>query len=308
MHLLVFTSILSTFLYGTLVDFKLLFLQSLIILIYLYFAYKRDHSETTVQRKVCVANWSAPEDPSCYCSIELDCETIDSFIDAYNQKNQAEQITYTHFFLKLLGLSFRKSPSANGTMSFGQFVPFEGVHISALVDVNVQGKDLKTVTLNNCESLSYSEIHGIINKRVKSSKSNQKNSENQNTFTSLLPAPLVSCLLAVGSFVSYYLGTGLGLFKLRKYHFGNVLLANLSLMDIYDSFVPLVGFSNSILVATICKPRKRAVVATDGQMVARKTINLNVVFDHRFADAVGMSPALDEIYRLAQSPEETLEQ
>ena len=305
MHLFTVTSIVSTFLYGILFDWRLLCLQLLIIGIYMIGHKLNDHGRTSTRRKIQMGSWGAPQDPSCYGVMEFDCEIVDEFIASYNKKHPDEKITYTHFFMKALGQSVAKSPDANGTIAFGQFVPFNGVHINTLVDID--GKNLAGVTVSNCDKISFSEMRKKTNSAVKKIKSKKDaNFKEQMKIAKMLPSFMMACLLQFSSFLSYYLGIDVAAVKIKKYQFGNVVLTNASSMEVYNTFAPLVNFCNAIVVAVICKPRDKVVVGEDRQMQVKKIIQLNMTFDHRYADAMSIHPTIKELYRLVANPQDML--
>ena len=261
-----------------------------------------NHGRTTTRRKIAMASWGAPQDPSCYGTMEFDCEIIDNYIEAFNKKNPKAKITYTHFFMKVLGNSFYLSPEANGTIAFGQFVPFNSVNINTLVDLD--GKNLAGVTIENCEKLSLSEIRLKTNEKIKKIKLRKDaNVKEQMKIAKMLPAPVMSVLMVVTSFISYYLGMGVKALKIRKYNFGNVVLTNVSKMEVYDTFAPLVNFTGAIIVAVICKPREKVVVNKNREMEIKKVMTFNVTFDHRYADAMSVRKTIQEIYNLCAEPE-----
>ena len=265
-----------------------------------------DHGKTSVRKKIAASSWGAPSDPSCYGNLEFNCEKIDAFIESHNKKNPEQKISYTHFFIKLFGKSFIKAPDANGVFAFGQFVPFKGVNLNTVVDINK--KNLVTIPINNCELLKFSQIREQLNKRVKDIKKNKDLETNEfMKKMSLLPTPFVSALLQFSTFVSYYLGIDFAPLKLKKYAFGNIVLTNVSSYKIYNTFAPLVNFSHSSLVAVICRPFMKPVVNEEGEIVPRKVINLNVTFDHRYGDGGMLNLILEELYRLIDNTHELLD-
>ena len=238
-----------------------------------------------------MSTWNAPHDPSCYGTLDLDCEIIDKFLENYNSKNPDAKITYTHFFMKLIGLGIEKAPDANGTIAFGQFVPFKGVNISTLVAVGK--KNLTGVTVSNCQKLSLSEIRKKTNARIKKIKTDKDEDTNHQINTiKFIPAFIIECIIDITSFISYSLGIGFKFLRIKKYSFGNIILTNVSPLPFIDTFAPLVNFSEAFMVAVICKPKLRAIVGPNRKMEIRKMIKLNVTFDHRYADAANINSCL----------------
>ena len=304
MHLLIFTSLLSTYIYGIFVDYRFLFIQLTIIGIYFLFYYLKDHGKTTLRKKIKMSLWGRPENPSCFCTLDLNCEIIDKFIASYNKTNPDAPISYTHLFMKIMGNSLNKSPNANGSIVFGQYYPYTGVKITTLVAVGK--KNLSGVTVYNCDSISLNEIRKKTNPVIKQIKKDKFEEHNQQMkLTSLFPTFLVSFLLKLASFVSYFLRLNIKTFRVKKHSFGTILLTNISHVKYYNSFAPLVNFLNAIMVVAICKPKDEVVVEND-QMVIRKMIKVKITFDHRYADAATIHPTIKEIYRLAENPQDLL--
>lgn len=297
MHLMVFTSIASTFLYGLIFDWRLMFIQATIIM--LYFLGSRSYSKTqktSVRRKIAMSSWGQPSEPSCYGNMEINAEKIDIFIEKYNEANPKARISYTHVFLSAIGKAFAKVPGINGKLVFGNFVPFHSVDINTLVSVN-DGKNLNGVTVRNCDTLNLAEIRSQVNAMIKKTKTNKDDDfKEQVKMGKMLPACILSLLIALSSFISYSLGISVGLFRLKKHSFGSIILTNVTKMNVTNTFAPLVNFAQSICVIVMCKPELRPVVDEHGEIVVRKMMNVNVTFDHRYADGHQGSLLVEEIY------------
>jgi pyruvate/2-oxoglutarate dehydrogenase complex dihydrolipoamide acyltransferase (E2) component len=302
MHLFTFTSIASTFLYAILYDWRLLFIQSTIIFLYFLGAYLRSHGKTSVRKKIAQGSWGAPQDTSVYGTVEVDMDIVDNFIGSYNKKNPDNKITYTHFFMKLVANSMSKVPRINGTYAFGEFIPFEGIHMNTLVDI--EGKNLTGVTVNNCEQLSFKEIRQNLNYKIKKIKMKKdEDTKEQMKIAKMLPSCVMACLLEFSSFITYTLGVSFKPLKLKKYPFGNIILTNASKTSIQHAYAPLVNFSRAILLVVLCSPYDKPVVNEKREVEVRKVMNVNMTFDHRYADAMTVQPVFEEFIRLVKNPE-----
>jgi pyruvate/2-oxoglutarate dehydrogenase complex dihydrolipoamide acyltransferase (E2) component len=285
-----------------LVDTRLLLIQGIIISLYFIGYFYNDHGMTSPRRKLLISTWSSPSNPGIYGTMELNCEIIDNFIEKFNKKNPESLITYTHFFLKLIGKSVKCSKDANGTFAFGQFVPFEDVNITTLVSI---GKDQLTgVTITKCDSSSLKEIKANCSPKFKELKKDKnKDFLNKKNITRILPSFLVSTVIHIFTFISYYLGTSIKYFGIKKYSSGSFLFSNLTKLDYHFAFAPLINCTRSAIVFALCKPENKAVVNEKDEIIIRKMINLNMVIDHRYGDAAGLEPLIKEMYRLAANPE-----
>lgn len=91
-------------------------------------------------------------------------------------------------------------------------------------------------------------------------------------------------MIELTTFISYSVGVEIGAAKVKKYGYGTAIVTNCSKMEIYNSFAPLVPLCRTICVVLICRPKFRPFVGENEQVVTRKIMNINITFDHRFAN------------------------
>ena len=306
MNLWVFTSVFSTFMYGLLIDWRMLGFQAVILVAYSLMSYKYSlRNKTSTRRKIAISSWGAPSDPSCFGTIEVNCDILDDFLDKYNKQNPKNTITYTHIFLRALGLTMRRIKGLNGKIVFGNFVPFETVDISCVVDI--EGENITAVTVKDCGKQSISEIRNQVNAKVKRVKLKKCEAvKEQMRVSDLLPTALLSLVIHLSSFLAYSCDMDVHALRLKKNCFGSIVLTNVSKMNIKDTFAPLTEFSNTMMTAVICAPTLKPVVNENKEIVVRKIINFNITFDHRFADGSQASTMVTIIEEILKHPDSLL--
>lgn len=296
MHVLKVSAILSVYVYAIFYNWDLLKILLLFLGGYYVMGFLVERqNRTSMRKKTALSSWNSPGDPSVFNNLELEADKLDSFIERHRQKFPEERVTYTHLVLKSLAYTIKSIKGLNSTISFGGFRQIKDVDISCLVDV--EGTNLATLVVRDCNLLSVGQIQQQIKSRVKKLKTKKDEDFNhQMGVVNSLHSSLVSCVLELSSFISYYLGRDIKPLKIRKFGFGTAIVTNCSNMEIYNSYAPLVPFTKCMCVVLICKPKMRPVVDEHGQVVARKMVNINVTFDHRYADGTDASRMIKNMY------------
>lgn len=307
MNLLVFTSLASSFLFALFYDCRLLALQASIVALYFLGAWSyRGRSKTSLRRKIAMSSWGEPSDPTCFGTVEVNCEKVDSYLEKYNQANPEAKVTYTHYFLKALGVIFRDVKGINGKIVFGNFIPYDSVSVNTLV--NIDDKNLAGVLVKNCDSLNIGELRSQVNAGVKKLKTKKdENFKEQMNIAKMLSSFFMSVLLHVSSFISYELEMDVKPLKIKKNAFGNILLTNVSKMNSRNTFAPLISWSKTMCVLVLNRPFMKAVVNEEGEIVPRKIMNVNISFDHRYADGAQGSLIVKKLNEIVDNPTQFME-
>jgi pyruvate dehydrogenase E2 component (dihydrolipoamide acetyltransferase) len=296
MHVLKATAYFSIFAYAILYNWKLLQLQVLFLIGYFFMSFLIEKKNPTpIRKKTALATWNSPGDPSVFNNLEVDVGILDKFIAKHKQKNPDENITYTHLMLKALAYTIKSIKNLNSTIAFGSYRSIKDVNISCLVDV--KGTNLAPMLVRNVNRLNVGEIQQQIKSKIKHLKTKKdKDFNHQMGIVNFLHSSLVSVVISLSSFISYYLGQEIKVLKIKKYGFGTAVLTNCTNMEIYNSFAPLVPFTKSMCVAVLCKPKLRPVVDEKGEIVVKNMMNINVTFDHRYADGFQASLMIKNMY------------
>ncbi|MBW2224070.1 MAG: 2-oxo acid dehydrogenase subunit E2, partial [Deltaproteobacteria bacterium] len=98
-----------------------------------------------------------------------------------------------------------------------------------------------------------------------------------------LPSWAVSPLLRATSFLNYTLNLDMTWAGMPKDLFGSVMITNVGSLGLPYALVPLVPYSRVPLLLALGSIEDRAVVE-DGELVARKVMDIGATFDHRILD------------------------
>ena len=99
----------------------------------------------------------------------------------------------------------------------------------------------------------------------------------------MVPAILVNVVLQLFAFLNYNLGLDLSSFGFPKEKYGMLALITADEFGQTNAFTPLISHQRSFCNVTLNKAEMKPVVE-DGEIVIRKYFNLNMVWDHRYAD------------------------
>lgn len=304
MHILKVTAIFSIFLYAFFYNWDLLKIQVLFLSAYYIMSYLIEkQNPTPLRKKTALSTWNSPGDPSVFNNLEIEYSKVEDFISKHNKKHPDQKITLTHIYLKCLAYTLKSIRGLNSTIAFGSFRQIEDVNISCLVDV--EGQNLAPMMVTKCDKLDILGIREQMRRRLKKLKTrNDKDFNHQMGIVDRLHSSLVSCVIELSSFIAYCLGRDISSLKIRRFGFGTAILTNCADMEIYNSFAPLVPFTKAICVALLCKPKMKAVVDENGQVVAKKMMNVNVTFDHRYADGYQASLMIKNMYHFLNNLDE----
>ncbi len=282
MNILGYGVLISLFLWSLLYERALFLIYLAVIGVYLYFSYLSSKKALKlVRRKIQIATWDDIGDPSIFGLLEIDTEEADKFIAEQNKKNPETPINYGHIGLKAMGEAC-KSSNNNGKICFGNFVPVDSVDLCLLLDMS--GDKFDYVLIEGCNKLGIKEIAAQSKLKVSQleKRSYFQKIENWN-FLRFVPTFIIELILNILSFLSYNLSLNIPFLGLRKNHFGFGMVFDAQKYNTENVFFPLSNLTKTIHVTVLNKADDK-VVARDNKPVIRKTMNINLTFDHRFAD------------------------
>ncbi len=254
----------------------------------------------SIRSKIRIATWNDSGDPTVFGKIEVDLTEIDNFLEKYNEKNPDNKLTYTVIFAKAFGQGLSTSKHLSGKIAFGAFVPSNQVNISVLCDIG--GTNLANVLVEGCDKNSLKELNDQLKRKVKSLKMGKDKDFNKQTLLgSLIPSFLTQIILVVSSWICYDLNLAVPPLNLKPNNYGNGILTNVSNFNVFDFSAPHVPFLKTIVVAVMNTPALKPVVV-DGKIIIRKIMNLNISYDHRFADGSDAPRMLKNLERVFSNP------
>ena len=303
MFVLTFAMLVAIFFYGLLYSPALLLIFATSIGLYVALErYFKKKGTTMFRRKIQIATWSESGDPTSWSKLEVNLTKTDEFIKEYNAQHPDDRITLTVIALKSLGYAMASAGKSWGKLSFGNFIPSQSVDVTVLV--NVEGDNVINALVKNCDKAGIESINAQFKPSIKKIKRKEDKDINfQFKLVKMLPTFIVKIFLTISSFVVYELGLPFNILKMKKNHFGNAILTNVTSFNLVDVYASHVPFTKGMLVCMLNTPELRPTVV-DNQVVARKMMNINFLFDMRFIELKELADILKTIKNVFEDPKE----
>jgi pyruvate/2-oxoglutarate dehydrogenase complex dihydrolipoamide acyltransferase (E2) component len=249
----------------------------------------------TSWRKISLGSWKPKGDSSVYTQMELDVEDALKHIEKLNSQTPDKQfkLQFINYFVKALGVSIAKNPQINAVVRMGKVYPRKNVDIFFHVVNNFKdGEDLSGFVFRQADKQSVWEIAANFYKYSKEIKNGQdKGFENVKKAFKIIPGFLSRTVLNFVGFVLYTLNIWNPMFG-AKDAFGSVMLTYIGSLGVDNGFTPIAPYTRIPMVVSLGTIKKRPIVIGD-EVVARKTVKVGLVFDHRLCDGVQMKKLMD---------------
>ncbi len=235
-------------------------------------------------RVAAAAIYRKPTDSRIFGSVELDVTELEAFV--LKKRREGLRITVMHPILLLIARGVRTEvPEMNCYVRRGRLVHRE--HINITVSVLVEGgTQISSVTVPDADRLSLSQLAEVLLERVRNSRQgNEEKASDSKGLLVRLPWPLRSWLVRLAKWISVDLGIAIPALGLSPDAFGSFILSNIGSIGLDVGYAALMPLSNVSCVITMGSVQSKPVVL-DNQIVPRRILTINAVFDHRVADAV----------------------
>ena len=237
-----------------------------------------------LRRKLILATWRPPKEGNILGKMTVDTTIAQSYIQYLRKKHDAK-VTITHFVGRAIGEALHKTPSLNGYIRFGQYIPHETVNISFLVALD-DGKNLGNTKICDVQRKTIVDITNELNDhslRLRSGK-DLDFKQSQQTLK-MLPVFLVRPVLWLTGWLTSSLGIDLSFLGLPKFPFGACMITSVGMFGLDEAHAPHTPFARVPMLGLIGAIRKQPVVIDD-EIVIRPMITLTATIDHRYIDGM----------------------
>lgn len=236
----------------------------------------------STRRKLMIATWDAPAEGNIYGKISLDMTQALQYL-AYLKTEKQQKITITHLIGKIAGNAMARTPSINGRIVFGKYIPFDTTDLSFLVVLN-EGEDLAKVKVRNIDKKSLLEISQELSKQAQDVRAGKDDQfEKSKPLLRLFPTWLIRRILWFTGFLTGSLGIGVRALGLEPFPFGSCIVTSVGMMGVDEGYAPATPFARVPVYVVVTALKDEAVVI-DGKIVVRPMLNLMATIDHRFLD------------------------
>jgi pyruvate dehydrogenase E2 component (dihydrolipoamide acetyltransferase) len=255
----------------------------------------------TSYRKISIASWRHPRDPSIYVMLDLPTEKASLFL---KQKSADTPLTLTHYVSKILAHCLQQYPHLNHVLRMGQLYRRRDVDIFISTLIKTQkGNDLSGYIIRQTDQKSLTEIAEIMKNKALDLRRNQ-DEENQILQNIVNPTPslLLRPLMWLQEFLQFTCNLSFPKLGLSQDRFGSAMITNIGALGIDNAFIPLSPYSRCPFIIGIGKVRKAPVVEGD-QVVVGEKVYITFTADHRHVDGAHVSHMIRRFKKIFQNPE-----
>ena len=243
-------------------------------------------SKYSPMRKIGLATWGFPGDPSVYGTISLRAEKVLNYMAEY-KKQHRKPITLLQVLVKISGHVLQEVPDANSLIRFRRIYRRKqiGVFVQVfLKDPITNELDLSGVTLLHPEKKTLAEIIDEFQVRIKKVREGEENEFKQTReLFRHLPFWITRPILKISALLNYTFNLNLSLFGIPSDAFGSIMITNIASLGLEQAFVPLVPYSRIPMLIAL-GPVVEEPVVEKGEIVVGKVVRLHTTFDHRLLD------------------------
>lgn len=240
--------------------------------------------QLTTYRKIAIAAWRHPRDPSTYSWLDLPVEAAEVFLKAYGSETKP---SLTHYIGKIVANCLEEHPDLNHLLRARNLYRRSqtDVFITTLLST-AAGKDLSGFVLRDVPGQTLGEIArqseiavGLLR------RGEDLEALRINEITAKMPVWLLRLTMYLEDIAHYTLNVSLQKIGIPDDRFGSVMISNFGILGIDNALVPLSPYCRCPLIVGIGRTRPMPIVQ-GGEVVAADCVTISFTFDHRYADGV----------------------
>jgi len=259
-------------------------------------------------RKLAVATWDPPLDPSIYGTIDIEADNLLAWI-VRERARTGERVTVTHAVVRALGVMLRDHPSLHCCVRRGKLYQRTSVDIFCQVAVpaedegaHVQAADLSGAKLMGVEDLDVADIA----RRLGQSATRIRKRDDPMLATtkrtmSWMPSWLARPVMRTTAWLADQAGLDLRRLGVPRDPFGSGMVSSVGGLGLSQGFAPLFPLGLCPFVIVVGAVEKRPVVRDDRVVVA-PVLTLCATLDHRVIDGLQAAQMARSIRTLLTQP------
>ncbi|HVK05413.1 MAG TPA: 2-oxo acid dehydrogenase subunit E2 [Armatimonadaceae bacterium] len=244
--------------------------------------------ELTTYRKIAIAAWRHPRDPSTYSWLDLPVEAAEAFLKTFpGGAGAPPRPSLTHYIAKIVAHCLEEHPELNHLLRRDRLQRRQrtDVFITTLLKT-ASAADLSGFPIRDAARLSLAEIARLSADAVDRLRDGTDDATVRTArVTARLPVWLLRLAMRAQDFAHFTLNVSLRPFGLPDDRFGSVMISNFGVLGIDNALVPLSPYCRTPLMIGVGRPRPIP-VARGGEVVVAECVTISFTFDHRYADGV----------------------
>lgn len=238
----------------------------------------------TTYRKISIASWRHPRDPSTYSWMDLPVEEAEAFLKSYPSETRP---SLTAFIGKIVANCLEEHPDLNHILRARSLYRRSqtDIFITTLI-TSTKGKDLSGFVLRDVPAQSLGDVAENSQIAVGKLRRGEDDATKKiDAITAKMPIWLLRLTMALQDFAHYTLNISLERFGIPDDRFGSAMVSNFGVLGIDNALVPLSPYCRCPLIIGVGRARPMPIVR-NGEVVAADCVTVSFTFDHRYADGV----------------------
>ena len=236
----------------------------------------------SIRRKLAIATWRAPREGNIYGRIALDTEEVQRYL-AWVRQTTGEKVTLTAFVGACVARALACTPSLNGRIWLGRYIPHETVSLSFLVALE-EGGDLGKAKVERADELGPEGIARELSERARMLQQGKDEAFNKSKGAiRLLPTWLLRPMLRWVGWLGACGGFSIPALGVEPYPFGTAIITSIGMLGIDEGLVPPTPFAHVPLYVCIGAER-RVATEWEGELALRSQVVITATIDHRYID------------------------
>ncbi|MBI4615318.1 MAG: 2-oxo acid dehydrogenase subunit E2 [Planctomycetes bacterium] len=235
-------------------------------------------------RKIAVAIWRRPLDPTVHGILEVDMTGALAYLDRLRSSG-AGRPTVTHLIVRAVALALARNPEANARVRFRRVWLRDSIDVFVQVALD-EGNDLSGILVRNADTKSLLAIDAEV--RAEADKVRRRDDALFGRVMGIvrfIPGFVLSPLLAVAEFLSNAVGLHLPALGIARRPFGSAMVTSVGMFGIEYGFAPFFPLADTPLLVCVGRVQDRPAVV-EGRIEVRPICPLGATLDHRLVDGV----------------------
>jgi pyruvate/2-oxoglutarate dehydrogenase complex dihydrolipoamide acyltransferase (E2) component len=254
----------------------------------------------STRRKLAIATWGPPTEGNIYGRLALDTEEVERYL-AWLRLTTGEKVTLTAFVGACVARGLAATPSLNGRIWLGRYIPHQTVAISFLVALE-EGGDLGKAKLERADEKGPLGIARELRERATTLQQGKDEAYNKSKgVIRLLPTWLLRPMLRWVGWLGGCGGFSIPALGVEPFPFGTAIITSIGMLGIDEGLVPPTPFAHVPLY--VCVGAQRRVPAEhDGELVLRPQVVITATIEHRFVDGYQLATLTKLMRELFANP------
>ena len=260
-----------------------------------------ERQDMTSYRRIAIASWNHPRDPSIYCTLDLDVAPAEAFLGHFEGRDAP---TLTHYTAKVLGQCLRQFPAFDQVLLRSQLWRRRttSVFITTLIQ-SQKGKDLSGFPIPDIHERSLSEVATRSRQAVAELKSRADGQQFRlRQRIERLPIWLLRPVFRLIDLFQFSFNHSLHRVGIPRDAFGAAMLTNIGALGIDNALIPLSPYTHCPVIIGLGKVRQAPVVR-DGEVVVGRRVTVTVTTDHRYVDGAHGAQLLRRFRKIFENPD-----